>query len=737
MKKLLLLLLLLPSLAKCQVPPGGYGPGSGGSSSPSSLNTFFLKSYGKAPQDYGAFGDFKACYDLNVSGQPTAVITSSTTATLSSTALTSNVATYTFTNNSGSNNGPSIAPGQSVTVTGSTHNAAFNVVNQPVLSATLTTITVAITNANIGSAADAGTITTTIGCMNFNATRDPGKVIEIKGVGAAGALLSTTIASVQSATQATLAANATTNATVQKAWSCHDDTAALQSWQTDINNGIPIDSPLSGGTVLIHSGYVPGLFCTTKPIRLINPLGNFGYCGNCGFGTPEPFNNANAAESLYIIGNGAYRSGFVALSTFNWSFPNAAVNNAVFYYSLWNGPTLQNFAVLSPDNTTGASPVTFNTTANTGHVCGMMSDNNAHEWSASIEIENFHNTTSNLSGHCIDTSSFESFFEGFQNYNNDYNGFYGTGINPAGASQVFDGVRFDHMVWSGWTGSAGSNGNVHFTQSASGALYKNVSISNSKITSCDAGPGQTGSELLFDINVTQAAGDEIEVTNTTICNNGATNGFGVTTLGGANLIKIALNNVHIRNSAANAAFLPIELLNSNTTVNVYGGQWDSGATLTNLGTITSGSLVNAFGTKNNTGATAFTGSGATAFAAIFTGTAGTLGGPGLFTSGTYGTQANCAVNSVSPAACGAAASGAFVVPTTTTSYTVNTTAVTANSVVILFPRTNTGNLPGTPTCVVPAITAEPVQSAIAAGTSFTITIASTTGQTCWNYWVIN
>jgi hypothetical protein len=108
-----------------------------------------------------------------------------------------------------------------------------------------------------------------------------------------------------------------------------------------------------------------------------------------------------------------------------------------------------------------------------------------------------------------------------------------------------------------------------------------------------------------------------------------------------------------------------------------------------------------------------------------------------FIASTYSTLTNCAVNSVSPAACGSAASGAFVIPTTTATYTVNTTAVTANSVIILTPRTYTGNLPSAPTCVVPTITADPVVSAIVAGTSFTLTETSTTGQTCWNYWVVN
>jgi hypothetical protein len=103
----------------------------------------------------------------------------------------------------------------------------------------------------------------------------------------------------------------------------------------------------------------------------------------------------------------------------------------------------------------------------------------------------------------------------------------------------------------------------------------------------------------------------------------------------------------------------------------------------------------------------------------------------------YSTNTNCAVNSASPAACGTAAAGAFVVPTLTTTYTVNTTAVTANSRIFLQPISFASNLPLSPTCVAPAITGSWTISAIVAGTSFTFTLTSTTGQTCWQYWIIN
>jgi hypothetical protein len=97
----------------------------------------------------------------------------------------------------------------------------------------------------------------------------------------------------------------------------------------------------------------------------------------------------------------------------------------------------------------------------------------------------------------------------------------------------------------------------------------------------------------------------------------------------------------------------------------------------------------------------------------------TLGGP-------------CAVNTASPAACGSASNGVVVIPTTTTTYVVNTLALTPNSTVILTPRTYVGNLPGSPTCVAPA--AGYVGASVALpGLSFTITLPSTAGTVCMQF----
>jgi hypothetical protein len=109
---------------------------------------------------------------------------------------------------------------------------------------------------------------------------------------------------------------------------------------------------------------------------------------------------------------------------------------------------------------------------------------------------------------------------------------------------------------------------------------------------------------------------------------------------------------------------------------------------------------------------------------------------GAATVSTLATATNCAVNSASPAACGSAASGAFVVPTSVATYTVNSTAVNTQSRIFLIAQTDASNLPSTPTCVAPAL-GNIVESARVAGTSFTFTLPSTVGTTCFSYWIVD
>lgn len=122
------------------------------------------------------------------------------------------------------------------------------------------------------------------------------------------------------------------------------------------------------------------------------------------------------------------------------------------------------------------------------------------------------------------------------------------------------------------------------------------------------------------------------------------------------------------------------------------------------------------------------------------GTIGTTPGLGSFTAlkgTTISTTTNCAVNSASPAACASAPSGVVAVPTLTTTYTVNTTAVTANSRIFLQPTSDNTGIPSSPTCATLAVTAVNMISARVAATSFTFSLPSTTGITCFEYWIVN
>jgi len=101
------------------------------------------------------------------------------------------------------------------------------------------------------------------------------------------------------------------------------------------------------------------------------------------------------------------------------------------------------------------------------------------------------------------------------------------------------------------------------------------------------------------------------------------------------------------------------------------------------------------------------------------------------------TTGNCAVNSVSPAACGSAVSGVFAVPSTTTTYTVNATPVTANSRIFIHATLDNTGIPSAPTCTSPASPFQAFEASRVAGTSFTGTFPSTTGTTCWIFWIVN
>jgi hypothetical protein len=105
------------------------------------------------------------------------------------------------------------------------------------------------------------------------------------------------------------------------------------------------------------------------------------------------------------------------------------------------------------------------------------------------------------------------------------------------------------------------------------------------------------------------------------------------------------------------------------------------------------------------------------------------------TAATFATATNCASGS-SPAVCGSASAGAAIVAPGTTTQTVNTTAIGANSEVIVQQDNGLGSRLSV-TCDTGGNT-NPYVTGRVAGTSFTFTVgAPVTNPGCYNYVIVN
>lgn len=102
---------------------------------------------------------------------------------------------------------------------------------------------------------------------------------------------------------------------------------------------------------------------------------------------------------------------------------------------------------------------------------------------------------------------------------------------------------------------------------------------------------------------------------------------------------------------------------------------------------------------------------------------------------TYNTLTNCS-SSASPAVCGSAASGSVTVAATATTKVVNTSVVTANSVIMLTFDSSLGTKLGVTCNTTPVL---PTVSARTASTSFTLTVGTTptTNPACFSYVIFN
>jgi hypothetical protein len=113
----------------------------------------------------------------------------------------------------------------------------------------------------------------------------------------------------------------------------------------------------------------------------------------------------------------------------------------------------------------------------------------------------------------------------------------------------------------------------------------------------------------------------------------------------------------------------------------------------------------------------------------------TLLGDGTLKPTMYGSQTNCS-DGAGAAACSAAPAGSFVVDNGTTSTVVSTTAVTANSQILIQFDAGLGTKLGV-TCNTNAT--NPYVTARTAGTSFTVQAADPAGTdpACFSYLIIN
>jgi hypothetical protein len=101
-------------------------------------------------------------------------------------------------------------------------------------------------------------------------------------------------------------------------------------------------------------------------------------------------------------------------------------------------------------------------------------------------------------------------------------------------------------------------------------------------------------------------------------------------------------------------------------------------------------------------------------------------------------SATAGTGTPSPAACGSASTGKVAMPASITTYQVNTSAITANSLIFINQITDNSGLPNTPTCGSTTVGLNPVLTlSRTAGTDFVLTITSVAQVTCFQYWIVN
>lgn len=523
---ILLGIITTPS-AFSQSPSGGYGPGTGGgTSSPSSLTTFFNGYTGLSPQDcstascntpgVGAKGNWHTFYDCTIS---------------------------------------------------------------------------------------AGTAIENCTNPHFTSTAvDGGKAVELEcNVG----ILVTTISTVQSGTQATLAATCAATQTNTAFAFGTDDTVALRNWAAFISAAFSSTAT----TASVRAGYLPrGQYYTTKAVRWI-------FSGPAPPTLPTTSGECTKISAgtiwcpLYIVGDGTWASTIIGSSNFNWAADGTSANTGLCYVNAWSGSFLSNMGCgWAMGQESGFS---LNTTGQSGIVGTWVFDNNSHtKWDSNFAYAG-HNTTNNMGGLVID-NDFESEYSNSAVEFSDINLY----INPSGIGKLYEKIVFDTLFCEG--GGAASNGNIQIN---GGSSLKQVTFRN--VHSRDGNVS-----VNVRVGVATSNGDALvfeRFRQTSASVSGSNLGFVV-----QSAIKVECDDCYLEDTSGTAASVLITTSATAATFHLKGGGL-FGTTLTNCMTLGAASIVYAMDT-NITGCTNnFTGTGV--FNALTPSSTGWSGPGGL--GGTY------------------------------------------------------------------------------------------------------
>lgn len=412
--------------------------------------------------------------------------------------------------------------------------------------------------------------TTAFSCTgsHFTSTAvDGGKTVEFAC--SASAPQVTTIASVQSATQATLAANTCSVTQTNQAFAFGtDDTVPLRNWAAFISAAFSTTST----TPSVRGGYLPrGQYYTTKAVRFIGPgnvqptLANNGECTKISGGT--------IWCPLMLTGDGAWASTIVGSSNFVWSADGTATNTGLCYFNNWSGSFITNMGCAwAMGQEQGFST---NTTGQTGLVGTWLFDNNQHtKWDSNFAYGAHGSPV--LVGGLVISKDFESEYSNSAVEFNDINLL----IGPEGViGNTYEKIVFDTLFCEG---GGGAQGNIQIA----GGTYKQTTFRN--VHSRD---GSSSVNIRSGVVATSANDALVFDRFRQTTNNAGTNqGFVV-----QSAVKLEFNNPYFEDTGAQAGAV-LMTVTAAATINIFGGAVH-GASLTNAINSSSTPAIYAYGTQ--------------------------------------------------------------------------------------------------------------------------------------------